>query len=109
MFKKAPAKLSLLLLLTLVLLPVTRLHAQAASCDPPTDVVSGSDPEPTGDPKPKVIDGMDSASEDDSDVVSGSDPEPTGDPKPNVVPELDPQAVMLQALAVGMLIAFRLS
>jgi hypothetical protein len=43
-FKKTPAKLSLLLL-TVLLLPVNRMYADS------NDIVIGTDPQPSGDPK----------------------------------------------------------
>jgi hypothetical protein len=60
--RKPLAKLSFLLLLTLLFAPIARLHAQSPS--PASTVITGTDPEPPGEP----------------DVITGTDPEPPGEP-----------------------------
>lgn len=85
MFKKALAKFSFLLLLSVLIAPIGKAHAQSTSPTPPQPVViTGGDPEPSGDP----------------DVITGGDPEPSGDP--------DGISVW-GAMAVGTVIAIQLS
>jgi hypothetical protein len=55
LFKKTLAKLSLSLLLAVFLFPAGRLQAQSSGTDPGTDSISGTDPQPTGEPRPKVV------------------------------------------------------
>jgi hypothetical protein len=110
---KKTSKFSLLVLLVILLAPVSRVHAQATTSEPQTDVVTGTDPEPTG--EPKVLTGFDSESSNASDVMMGSDPEPAGEP--GVVTGTDPEptgephgdTTTLQALAIATFITFRLS
>ena len=76
MFKKAFSKLSPILFLALLLVPVSRVYAQSVSSPLKSDAITGGDPEPTGEP----------------DAITGGDPEPTGEPD---------GAAMLQATPLG--------
>ncbi len=49
--------LSLLLLLTILVAPLSRLYAQGPDLPMPGDVVTGSDPEPTGEPSSNAMPG----------------------------------------------------
>lgn len=53
MFKQSTAKLSLLLLAFLIV-PSARLRADTGDS---TDIITGSDPQPSGNPKPNAIGG----------------------------------------------------
>jgi len=52
-FKQATAKLSLLLLFA-VIVPASRIHAQSTKPLLQSNVITGGDPEPTGEPDPTV-------------------------------------------------------
>ncbi len=88
MFKQATAKLSLLLLFA-VIVPASRIHAQSTTSTTQTSVITGGDPEPTGEPTPSVI--------------TGGDPEPTGEPTPSF------SSTLLHAATAATRLALRLS
>ena len=50
MFKAITQRFALILALTLFTLPASRMHAQSAA--PTPSVVTGGDPQPTGEPDP---------------------------------------------------------